>query len=228
MVGGVSSSVGQSYGVGQTAGKTAQVAANQNQTAITPAKRTASVEKERLNPIDYQVPKGKEGVDPQEAAVRGRITEQAQLQSQLAEAKTDLANVDLEELQQAKEEQVNNETPGQCECCRNRRYQDGSNDGSVSYQTPTHISASSSGSKVMAHEQEHVTNEQNYAERAGREVVSQNVRLDSSVCPECGCSYTSGGMTTTVTAEATPPKPVENKISLSSQSVDRLMQMGAS
>lgn len=87
-----------------------------------------------------------------------------------------------------------------CQTCKNRRYVDESNDSSVSYQSPTHISPEASASKVMAHEREHVTNEQARAERDNRRVVSQTVSLSTSICPECGKVYVSGGTTRTVTA----------------------------
>ncbi len=90
---------------------------------------------------------------------------------------------------------------GECETCNNRKYVDGSDDGSVSFQTPTHIPPEQAASKVMAHEQEHVVNEQLYAKREGREVISQNVQIFQDICPDCGASYVSGGLTTTVTAK---------------------------
>ncbi len=94
-----------------------------------------------------------------------------------------------------------NHLQGECETCNNRKYVDGSHDGSVSFQTPTHIPPEQAAAKVMAHEQEHVVNEQLYAERDGREVISQNVQIFQDICPDCGASYVSGGLTTTVTAE---------------------------
>ena len=88
----------------------------------------------------------------------------------------------------------------ECQTCKNRRYVDGSNDPSVSYQTPQHIDPGQSGAKVMAHEREHVANEQAKAEKEERRVISQYVALSTSICPECGKVYVSGGVTRTVTA----------------------------
>ena len=88
-----------------------------------------------------------------------------------------------------------------CQTCKSRRYVDVSNDASVSYQTPTHIAPQQAAGSVRAHEQEHVNNEQMKAQRDGRRVVSQSVRLTSSICPECGKPYISGGVTRTITAE---------------------------
>jgi len=87
----------------------------------------------------------------------------------------------------------------ECKTCKNRKYQDVSNDPSVSFQTPTNISPGQSAALVLAHENEHVSNEKTKAEEEGRKVVSQTVRLESSICPECGRIYISGGVTKTVT-----------------------------
>jgi ribosomal protein L32 len=88
----------------------------------------------------------------------------------------------------------------ECQTCKNRKYVDESSDPSVSYQTPQHISPGQSGAQVMAHEREHVANEQTKAERQERRVISQTVSLSTSICPECGRVYVSGGVTRTVTA----------------------------
>ena len=90
---------------------------------------------------------------------------------------------------------------GSCQTCSNRTYVDGSNDGGVSFQTPTHIPPSAAAAAVAAHEAEHVSREQDKAHQDGREVINQNVRLHTSVCPECGITYVSGGVTETTTGE---------------------------
>ena len=89
----------------------------------------------------------------------------------------------------------------ECRTCASRTYRDQSDDPGVSYQTPTKISPESAASAVRAHENEHVTRGQAKAKREGREVVSQSVVLKSSICPECGKVYISGGTTTTVTRD---------------------------
>ena len=104
----------------------------------------------------------------------------------------------------------------ECQTCKERTYQDGSNDPGVSFKAPGHIAPESSGAVVMAHEQEHVSNEQANARNEGRRVVSQSVRVFTSVCPECGRSYVSGGETRTSTAE--DPKTQKNE----SQKGDRV------
>ena len=92
----------------------------------------------------------------------------------------------------------------ECETCKNRKYVDVSNDPSVSFQTPTHVNPNAAMFAVAAHEGEHVRNEQTKADRDGRKVLSQSVSIHTSICPECGRTYVSGGQTKTVTA---PDKP---------------------
>lgn len=87
----------------------------------------------------------------------------------------------------------------QCEKCRTRRYQDGSNDSRVSFQMPTVMNPVKAKSKVMSHEMEHVRNEQHKAKRENKIVVSQSVRIMTDRCEECGRSYVKGGFTRTVT-----------------------------
>lgn len=86
-----------------------------------------------------------------------------------------------------------------CQTCKNRKYQDGSNDPGVSFKTPQNIHPDMAASVVAGHEQEHVMHEQAKAEQEGAEVVSQTVVLHGDICPECGRYYVAGGTTTTVT-----------------------------
>ena len=90
-------------------------------------------------------------------------------------------------------------TPIECRTCKNRKYQDGSDDPGVSFKSAAHIDPGNSATVVMSHEQEHVRNETIKATGEKKEVVSQTVTLETSVCPECGRVYTSGGLTRTVT-----------------------------
>lgn len=89
----------------------------------------------------------------------------------------------------------------ECSTCANRTYQDGSDDSGVSFQSPTHVSPSSSHATVRGHEQEHVSRERISAQNNGGKVVSQSVTIYMSVCPECGRAYSSGGVTRTTTSE---------------------------
>jgi Zn-finger nucleic acid-binding protein len=87
----------------------------------------------------------------------------------------------------------------ECQTCKNRRYQDGSNDPGVSFKAPTKLTPGQAATAVYSHEREHYTREEAKAESEGREVVSNSIRIFTDVCPECGRTYVSGGETTTVT-----------------------------
>ena len=76
-------------------------------------------------------------------------------------------------------------SPAECETCKNRKYQDGSNE-MVSFKSASHISPQASSSRVRAHEQEHVTNAYNKAAQNNGKVLSATVSLRTAVCPECG------------------------------------------
>ena len=87
-------------------------------------------------------------------------------------------------------------SPADCQTCKERKYQDGS-DEMVSFKSASHISPEASMGRVMAHEQEHVSNAYSKAAQKNGEVISANVSLKSAICPECGRSYISGGETRT-------------------------------
>ena len=87
----------------------------------------------------------------------------------------------------------------ECKTCAERKYQDGSDDPGVSFKTAAHIAPEQAAAKVRSHEYEHVSREQAKARREDRKVVSQSVTIHTSICPECGRSYVSGGVTNTVT-----------------------------
>lgn len=93
----------------------------------------------------------------------------------------------------------------ECQTCKQRKYQDGSDDAGVSFQTPTHIDPDQAAAAVRGHEMEHVVRERAFAEREDRRVVSQSVTMHTAICPECGKVYVSGGTTRTTTAS--DPKP---------------------
>ncbi len=96
----------------------------------------------------------------------------------------------------------------ECQTCKNRKYVDGSDEGDVSFKTPGHIAPENSASRVMAHEQEHVANAIAEGNEKGKELVSATVTLHTSVCPECGRVYVSGGTTHTMirsTSESSNP-----------------------
>ena len=87
-------------------------------------------------------------------------------------------------------------SPAECETCDNRKYQDGS-DEMVSFKTAQHISPEAAASRVRSHEQEHVNNAYTKAAKNNGKVIFANVAIHTSICPECGRSYVSGGTTTT-------------------------------
>lgn len=87
-------------------------------------------------------------------------------------------------------------SPAECETCKNRKYQDGS-DEMVSFKSPSHISPNAAASAVMGHEQEHVSNAYQKASTQNGKVLQASVSIKTSVCPECGRSYVSGGETRT-------------------------------
>ena len=96
-------------------------------------------------------------------------------------------------------------SPAECSTCANRKYQDGSDESDVSFQTPTHISPSIAASVILSHEREHVANAYqkehdtsvNHSHQHAH-VDSASVKLKTDICPECGRVYFSGGVTNTV------------------------------
>ena len=106
----------------------------------------------------------------------------------------------------------------ECQTCKNRRYQDGSDDSGVSFQVPTKVDPKAAAAAVRSHEQEHVSRNRSKAEREGKEIVSQNVIIHTDICPECGRIYVSGGTTTTTTRNA--PEAEKFNVGLSDPSMD--------
>lgn len=87
-------------------------------------------------------------------------------------------------------------SPAECETCKNRKYQDGS-DEDVSFKSPAHINPNAAASRVRSHEQEHVNNAYKKAAENNGRVMSCNVSIRTDICPECGRTYVSGGTTAT-------------------------------
>ena len=87
-------------------------------------------------------------------------------------------------------------SPAECETCKNRKYQDGS-DEMVSFKSAAHISPEAAASRVRSHEQEHVSNAYKKASQDNGKVLLTNVSLKTAICPECGRSYVAGGETRT-------------------------------
>lgn len=135
-----------------------------------------------------QLPTIREGIDPAEYAVRGRIKYLDDNNALNAQENSEETKSPMEVMEEA-----------ECQTCENRKYQDGSDDPGVSFKTATNIAPEQVASAVRGHEQEHVTREQAKAKRENREVVSQSVTIHTSICPECGKVYVSGGTTRTTT-----------------------------
>ena len=167
----------------------------------------------------FQFPTMREGADPAEMAVRARIQ---YLDGEVEDLERELVGWNqskgLEKLlngggagddpkvQDALEaEQEDAKTPqevmeeAECQTCKNRKYQDGSDDPGVSFKTATNVAPEQAAAAVRGHEQEHVVREQAKAQREDRKVVSQSVTIHTSICPECGDMYVSGGTTRTTT-----------------------------
>lgn len=88
-------------------------------------------------------------------------------------------------------------SPAECQTCKERKYQDGSDEADVSFKAPGHIAPEASAATVMAHEKQHVANAYQKAAKNDGQVVSCSVSLHTAVCPECGTVYVSGGTTST-------------------------------
>ncbi len=88
-------------------------------------------------------------------------------------------------------------TPTECQTCKARKYQDGSNEGNVSFKAAAHISPNAAGAAVRAHEGEHVSNAYAKAKQDNGKVINASVSIHTAVCPECGRTYVSGGTTNT-------------------------------
>lgn len=88
---------------------------------------------------------------------------------------------------------------GECQTCKNRKYQDGSDDPGVSFKTPTNVDPKMAQAAVRGHENEHVVRERAKAAQEDRKVISQSVSYHNAICPECGKVYLAGGTTRTVT-----------------------------
>lgn len=85
----------------------------------------------------------------------------------------------------------------ECQTCKNRKYVDGSDEANVSFKNAAHVSPEAAGSAVRAHEGQHVSNAYKKASEDNGKVVSATVSIHTAICPECGRSYISGGVTNT-------------------------------
>lgn len=107
-------------------------------------------------------------------------------------------------------------SPAECETCKNRKYQDGS-DEMVSFKSPSHVSPERAASAVRAHEQEHVSNAYKKAARKNGKVLSASVSIRTAVCPECGRTYVSGGTTRTQIKYYNEDNPYQKGLKIADQ-----------
>ena len=82
----------------------------------------------------------------------------------------------------------------------------------VSFKSAAHISPEASAARVMSHEMEHVSNAYEKAAEKGGKVISCGVSLKTAICPECGRSYVSGGLTRTAIAYPNEKNPYTKDI----------------
>lgn len=107
---------------------------------------------------------------------------------------------------------VDKTDPGyKCQTCANRKYQDGS-DENVSFKSATNIAPEAAASAVRGHEQEHVANAYEKAEKGNGKVVSATVQIHTSCCPECGKTYVSGGTTRTTIKYSNEENPYQKNL----------------
>jgi len=99
----------------------------------------------------------------------------------------------------------------ECQTCENRKYQDGS-DENVSFKAATNIAPEAAASAVRGHEQEHVSNAYDKAERDNGKVISATVQIHTACCPECGKVYVSGGTTRTTIKYANEENPYQKNL----------------
>ncbi len=104
----------------------------------------------------------------------------------------------------------------ECQTCKNRKYQDGS-DEMVSFKSPKHVSPESAASAVRAHEQEHVSNAYKKAASKDGKVISAAVSIHTAVCPECGRTYVSGGTTHTQIKYYNEDNPYQKGLKIADQ-----------
>ena len=208
-------------------------------TPVPPVSKVPTVQRGAAQAVQedspFQFPTMREGADPAEMAVRARIQ---YLDGKAEDLETELLGwnqskglerlLNGEELQKKTEgeqdglkigQEEDAKTPqetmeeAECQTCKNRKYQDGSDDPGVSFKTATNVAPEQAVAAVRGHEQEHVVREQAKAQREDRKVVNQSVTIHTDICPECGDVYVSGG-TTRTTTKANPveePQQAENK-----------------
>lgn len=160
-----------------------------------------------------------------------QTAEKAKINIELTKYKTELSK-----LEKTSDEKENEEKAAdikrrfdsfECQTCKNRRYQDQSDDSGVSFQTASHIDPSAAYSAVRSHENEHVARNRTQAEQHGQKIAYQTVTINRAICPECGRSYVSGGVTHTVTKADNSAKYTVGDIKLEKDPVGSIVNVVA-
>lgn len=158
-------------------------------------------------------------------------SERSKLNIEISRCKTELSR-----LEKSNEDQKSEETAAdikrrfdsfECQTCKNRRYKDESDDSGVSFQTASHIDPSAAYSAVRSHENEHVARNRTHAEQHGQKIAYQTVTIHHAICPECGRSYVSGGVTHTVTKADNSSKYTIGNIDLEKDPVGSIVNVVA-
>lgn len=113
-------------------------------------------------------------------------------------------------------------SPAECETCKNRKYQDGSNE-MVSFKSAQHISPGAAGARVRGHEAEHVSNAFKKAAMNHGKVLQASVSIKTAICPECGRTYVCGGETATMIKYSNEDNPYTKE----RKAIDRQAVLGA-
>ena len=113
-------------------------------------------------------------------------------------------------------------SPAECQTCKERKYQDGS-DEMVSFKSAQHISPQAAAARVRGHEAEHVSNAYKDAAMNNGKVLQASVSIRTSICPECGRTYVSGGTTATKIQYSDEKNPYQQ----ARKSLDRQGTVGA-
>lgn len=119
-------------------------------------------------------------------------------------------------------------SPAECETCKNRKYQDGSDEANVSFKAAAHVSPEAAGAAVRAHEGMHVANAYNKAKETGGKVLQASVSIHTAVCPECGRVYVSGGETRTRIATPVEGAQKQNPYKQNENTLNSIMNTGNS
>lgn len=120
---------------------------------------------------------------------------------------------DIEKIGQAAGKKVDKTDPSyECQTCENRKYQDGSNEHDVSFKSAAKVAPEAAASAVRSHEQMHVKNAYQKAEQDNGKVISANVTIHTSICPECGKTYVSGGTTKTMIKYGNEENPYQKNL----------------